>query len=39
MSDPMPVEVEKNLGGLDLRELAQSCVKYRVWETPKDQPG
>jgi hypothetical protein len=39
ISDPMPAVIEERLGGLDLREFAQSCIKYRVWEKPAIQPG
>jgi hypothetical protein len=39
ISDPMPAVVKEQLGGLDLREFAQSCIKYRAWEKPTTQPG
>jgi hypothetical protein len=39
ISDPMPAVVKEQLGGLDLREFAQSCIKYHVWEKPATQPG
>jgi hypothetical protein len=39
ISDPMPAVIKEQLGGLDLREFAQSCTKYRVWEKPAIQPG
>ena len=39
ISDPIPAVIEGQLGGLDLREFAQSCIKYRVWEEPATQPG
>jgi hypothetical protein len=39
ISDPMPAVVKEQLGGLDLREFAQTCIKYRAWEKPATQPG
>lgn len=39
ISDPIPAVIEEQLGGLDLREFAQSCIKYRAWEKPAIQPG
>jgi hypothetical protein len=39
ISEPIPAVIGEQLGGLDLREFAQSCIKYRVWEKPAIQPG
>jgi len=39
ISNPTPAEINQQLGGLDLRLLAQFCAKCRVWEKPNERPG